>query len=154
MRAGNRSSWERQGRKYVEGVIRSGAALLLYRCNAPVRKTCEIPSTKIQNQSTFLNWETVRRPMPVVKLLPICDNQCSSSMACSSSSLSPAQATMLDPIETGLRIIRLGYSRFTVENRSLPIRPSARNQCDPDFSVRALRSSTSVASSFACKEPM
>ena len=44
---------------------------------------------------------------------------------------------MLDPIQMGLLIIRLGCSRFAVEHWSLPIRSSSRNQCDPDFYVRA-----------------
>ena len=73
---------------------------------------------------------------------------------------------MLDPIQMGLRIIRLGYSRFKIEHRSyqfvrlqgtnviqiflfafcdrasvLLTRSSSRNHCDPGFSVRVLRSS-------------
>ena len=56
-----------------------------YCTNATLRfeNTRDIPSARCQNQSTLLNWETVSRLVPVVKLLSIRDNYCSSSMACS-----------------------------------------------------------------------
>ena len=85
---------------------------------------------------------------------------------------------MLDPIQMDLRIIRLGCSHFTIEHRSyhfvclqginviqivlfafcdlasvLVFRSQSRNQCDPDFSVRILRSNISATNSFAFKEP-
>ena len=113
---------------------------------------------RCQNQSILLNWEMVSRSMPVVKLLPVCDNLCSSSIACSGLSLSPSQEIMIDSIQMGLRIIRLGCSRFTIEHRSyqfiylqgtnaiqiflfafcdlaslLLIRSPSRNQCDQVF---------------------
>ena len=60
---------------------------------------------------------------------------------------------MLDPIQMGLRITRLGCSRCTIEHRSLQTRSSSRNQCDPDFVGSILRSSTSFTYSSAFKEP-
>ena len=40
---------------------------------------------------------------------------------------------MLDPIQRGLRIIRLGCLRFMIEYRSLPIPSPSRNQCNTVF---------------------
>ena len=119
------------------------------------RKKSEISSARRQNQSILLNWERVSRSMPVVKLLSIATTNARAPWPVRVyKDLSPAQATMLDPIQMGLRNTRLGCSRFMIEHRSLPIRSPSRNQCDPDFSVRTVAIRHQRYQLFVCKEPM
>ena len=62
---------EMHDRRYIERVIRSCAALLLYRFNAPVSKNArDTPVLICKNQSTLLNWKTVIISMPMVMRLP------------------------------------------------------------------------------------
>ena len=65
-------SGEMHGRRYIKRVIRFWAARLLYQCNAPVRTIrARYLVLRCQNQSNFLNWETVSTSMPVVNLLSL-----------------------------------------------------------------------------------
>ena len=150
------------GHRYIEREIRLCVALLpMQRSSFEKRARYSVPRCK--NQSTLLNWETVIRSMPVVMRLPDLRHPMLELHGLFEffKVLSPAQATMLDPIQMGLRIIRLGCSRFTIEHRSyqlvrlqgtnviqiflfafcdrasvLPICSPSLNPCDPDFSVQ------------------
>ncbi|CAM9757039.1 unnamed protein product, partial [Ascophyllum nodosum] len=65
--------------RYIDRVIRSRVQ------RSGSKNTRDIPRARHQGQifeGALMDWETVSRSMPVVKLLSICDNQCSSSLAC------------------------------------------------------------------------
>ena len=84
----------------------SGARLLYQQFNVPVKKIRAIyPVLGDKIQSTLLIWETVSRSMPVVKLLSIATANTRVLWPVRVyEALSPAQATMLDPIQMGLSL--------------------------------------------------
>ena len=119
-----------------------------------LKNTRDSPSARHQKRSTLLNWEMVSRSMPVVKRFTTTNARAPSWRVRVYKALSLAQASILDPIKMGFSNHRPGCLRFRSSIGAYHfVRLQETNVIQIVLLARS-RSSTSVTSSFACKEPI